>query len=1327
MMRKLGIVLALLFMLAVAVGSAQAQTLATANVIGTVVDPSGGVVPGAVVGVVDLSTNITRTSQTNKAGHYDFTGLKVGVYNITVKAKGFRESTITNATLEVGRDYTFDVTLEVGAATELVEVRATVGAELQTTSSTMGTSLSGSSILNLPAADRDITSLLYYQPTSSPSYGGDPGTNETGGQIAGAMSDENTFMVDGGSNTSVLEGDNGYGSAYGGTFSAGRGVLPTPIESVEEFRVNTNNMTADFSTSTGAEVMVVTRHGTNQFHGAAYDYFQGQWLNSNDWYNNFVGDAKPTMHANRFGGSLGGPLLPNWGGGKTYFFMNYEGQRYPRAGPIEATVPSDMLRAGILQLKDASGSVVQYDFKPGNTSTQCGPDGGLACDPRGKYLNPIASQIWTQYEPEPNDFHFGDRLNTFGYRSTLVYPLRDDFGVVRLDHEFGPKWRLFTSYRMWKENNPNTHQVDYGGLLSGDKKGQAASASSMPNQPSMWVTGLNTTVSPSLTNDFNFSFNRNYWAWRRAGAVPQISGIPGAMEFGESASLIPMNIDTQNSRKRLWDAHDFDYRDTLTWLRGTHLFQFRGEGRHIWMHFDRYDNVVGGLTQLVYQLTNSSSVVMDPIYLPQPCSGSLSTNCLPDSQKSSWKSWYGELLGIVGQSSVVATRTGANLNLNPLGTPLSSFDIDDNYSLYFSDTWKIKPSLTLAYGLNWSVQMPPYATNGEQDIEVDSAGNIITPENYLANRLAAAQSGQVYNPTIGFSPIGAVGSGMKYPYKPFYGGFGPRVSLAWSPNINEGLLGKLIGGKSTVISGGYGRFYDRINAIDQIAGPTLGDGFLEPVSCYGASTSGQCLGPSGVTPTNAFRIGVDGNVAPFPAISQTLASPVQPGVNAPYSPLAESLGYNFRPGTSDQIDVSIQRQLKGDMILEVGYVGRWAKHLYQGFDLNDVPWMMNYGGQTFAQAYANVWSSLTGQAVPGHSSPVSPTATQPFFEKALAGSAYCGGFPNCTAAVASQESANITTNSVTSLWQDLDSSFTFGPTLLSTNQANLALADTTNGFSNYQALVISLQKRASHGLTFNGNLTYGHSLGTYSINQEYTEADSTNPWNLRTDYGPQVWDRKATVNILGTYQLPFGKGMHWSSSNPVLSRIMGGWSISPLFTFGTGLPMPVYTGSCQEFGEGFAGICGGAVPVNVNTAKLSNSPHFGVTSNGVTGWTGDPANGGPGINIFGNNAAQTFTQFRPLFPGIDGRSLASGELRGLSRYNLDLGLTKDTRVTERVGVQFYMQMFNALNHMEFADPCWNSPCLNLLDQPDWGVINSQFNVLNGQYTRQIQLGLRVSF
>jgi len=235
-MRKLGIILALLSMLAVAAVSAPAQTYNTANVIGTVTDPSGAVVPGASVEALDTSTNLARTTQTNKAGRYELVGLRVGVYKITVKAKGFRESTITNATLEVGKDFTFDVALEVGAATEIVEVLATVGAELQTTNSTMGTSLSGNAILNLPTTDRDVSSILFYQPTAAPAYHGDPGSNETGGQIAGAMSDENSFTLDGGNNTSVLEGDNGYAASYGGTMAAGRGVLPTPVESVEEFK-----------------------------------------------------------------------------------------------------------------------------------------------------------------------------------------------------------------------------------------------------------------------------------------------------------------------------------------------------------------------------------------------------------------------------------------------------------------------------------------------------------------------------------------------------------------------------------------------------------------------------------------------------------------------------------------------------------------------------------------------------------------------------------------------------------------------------------------------------------------------------------------------------------------------------------------------------------------------------------------------------------------------------------------------------------------------------------------------------------------------------------
>jgi hypothetical protein len=745
------------------------------------------------------------------------------------------------------------------------------------------------------------------------------------------------------------------------------------------------------------------------------------------------------------------------------------------------------------------------------------------------------------------------------------------------------------------------------------------------------------------------------------------------------------------------------------------------------MHFNRYDNVIGGLTQLVYDVSNSDDMVFNPQYLPQPCSGTLSSNCLATPEVGTWKSWYPELLGIVGDASVVATRSGANLSLNPFGTPLSSLDVDDNYSLYFSDAWKIKPNLTLSYGLNWALQMPPYATNGTQVTETDAQGNLLTPENYFANRLAAANNGQVYNPVLGFTPVGAVGGGLKYPYSTFYGGFGPRAGLAWSPSWDSGWLGKLFGHKSTVIRGGYARFYDRLNAIDQIAGPTLGDGFLQSVSCYGPSMSGTCLGAGVATPTTGFRIGVDGNVVPMPAVAQTEVPPIEPGIGTtPYAVLAEGLGYNFRPGTSDQVDVSIQRQLRGDMILEVGYVGRWAKHLYIGTDLNTVPWMMKLGGQTFAQAYANLWSAQTGRTLPGMSAPVSPTATQPFFEKALAGSSYCGGYASCTAAVLANEGpSNIQSNALTNIWSDLDPYWTFGPAMLSTTQAFYALVDQTQGVSNYQGLVFSLQKRASHGLTFNANLTYQHSLGEQAINQEYTFADLSDPWNDRVDYGPQFWDRKAVVNILGTYELPFSKGRRWASSNPVLSRFISGWAISPIFTFGTGYPIPMYTGSCQEFGQGFAGVCDGAVPM-INTRTLSNSPHFGITQTGLVGSAGNAPQ--PGVNFFGpsSNITQIFNSFRPVFPGIDGRSNTTGDLRGGSRYNLDLGITKDTRITERVGTQFYVQMFNATNHMEWADPCWNSPCYWLTDPTDFGTLTTQFNNI-GNYTRIIQLGFRVSF
>ena len=1298
----------------------QAAGAGAGTVTGRVTDSTGAVIGGATVTLTDTATNIAQSATSNDVGLYLFNDVKPGKYALAVTKEGFRKATVAAKELTVGEVLTLDVTLEVGAATETVEVVATAEAELQTLNSTMGSTLAGDTIINLPTISRDVSELVFLQPTAAPTFHGAEG-NVTSGNIAGNPADQNTYALDGGNNTGDLDGDNG---TYVG---ARAGAIPTPAESVEEFRVNTNNMTSDFASSGGGQILVTTKRGTNDFHGSGYDFFQSDVLASNDWYNNFNGISKPKSHYNKFGGAIGGPMLPNFLGGKTYFYTNYEGERYPRTGPFARNVPSDLMRQGIIQVRDATGAVVKYDLK---TAMVCGANGGEPCDPRGIGLNPVVSQMWNTYMPEPSIVNAdgtcrgGDTLNTCSFIGHLTYPLSSNFVVGRIDHDFGSRLRWFTSYRYYSLSNPDPAQVDIGGLLPGDTKGQPAVVDSKPVEPRYFVTGLTATLTPSLTNEFHFNYVRNLWQWNRVGAVPQIAGIPAGLEIGGESSnaLIPINMDTQNSRPRLWNGHDFNYRDTLSWLKGSHFVQFGGEYFHQWWHFDRYDNVVGGLTQLKYLI--GSGAKMTPDFQAIPCSATLTTNCLPvgaDGQPNyvgTWNGLYGEVLGMVAQANIVATRTGANLSLNPLGTPVASYSVVNSSSLYFNDAWRLKPNLTLNYGLNWAVQMPPHELNGAQDILVDANNSIVTTQAYLANRLAAANAGQVYNPTLGFSPVGVAGGGSKYPYVPFYGEFAPRVSIAWNPE-GKGWLHKLLGDKATVIRGGYGRFYTKNLGIDLVSTPVLGDGFLNPVSCVGGSTSGACLGPSGVTPVNAFRIGTDGNVAPLPAIPQTLQSPVLPGVNAAYENLSFYLDSAFKPGSTDQIDFSIQRQLKGNVILEVGYVGIWARKLYQGLDLNDVPFMMKLNGQTFAQAYDNMYFALAAGKTPG---------PQPFFEAALKGSRYCTGSPNCTAAVAANESGNILGQYVTSLWSDLDSSFVFGPALPQTNQAGSFYGNTSTGFSNYQALVVTATKRYSQGLTLNANFTYGHSLGTLGLNQAYTLANLNDPWNLRVDYGPQYWDRKFTFNFLGSYQLPFGKGRRWANNNPVASRLFGGWSISPIFSFGSGLPLAVYTGSFQEFGEGQT-YNNGFTAIPLSSMSYSNSPHFNVTSNGSVGVNGDYANGGSGVNLFGSNAAAVFSNFRPGLVGIDGNSGAGGILRGQMRWNLDLGLTKDTRITERVGFQIFFQAFNVLNHMQWGDP------YNAINDPaDFGVLGGQYGALtlggsgaSANYTRVIQLGLRVRF
>src|ERR1700739_3267602 len=186
----------------------------------------------------------------------------------------------------------------------------------------------------------------------------------------------------------------------------------------------------------------------------------------------------------------------------------------------------------------------------------------------------------------------------------------------------------------------------------------------------------------------------------------------------------------------------------------------------------------------------------------------------------------------------------------------------------------MKPTFTLTYGLGWTLEMPPVEQNGKQVELGDSSDQPISGAAYLGARKRAALLGQNYNPEIGFALLGNTGNGPKYPYNPFYGSFSPRVAAAWSPHFDsDSVAGKLFGHEDTVVRVGYGRIFGRLNGVNLVLVPLLGPGLLQAVSCPGASSAGTCLGTNGVTASNAFRLGTDGNSAPLPTASSTLPQP----------------------------------------------------------------------------------------------------------------------------------------------------------------------------------------------------------------------------------------------------------------------------------------------------------------------------------------------------------------------------------------------------------------------------------------------------------------------
>ena len=1302
-----------------------AQTTSMGTMTGVVTDPSNAVIPGATVAIKDKSTGDSQTTATNNSGRYVFVNLRPGTYEVTITKTGFSKVSIPSDVIEVGMVSTNNVVMKIGSESQTVEVQAT-GVELQTLNATVGSTVNSLSLESLPSIARDTSTFLTLQSGISPD-----------GSVAGAVVDQSSFQLDGGENTNDMDGSmsvytpsyagdptGGVANQSNGVAAGATGVMPTPADSVEEFKVSVAGQGADFNSSAGAQVQVVTRRGGNQWHGSAYEYYLDNNLNANTWQNNFNGIPNPSYHYSRFGGRIGGPIISKKVlGGKTYFFANYEGFRFPNSTTIERAVPSAAMRLGLLTFGGTTYNLnpmpVTYNgvtYMP----SQC-PSG--PCDPRGLGINPMVQGIWNKYMPLSNESGCGlsrcDGTNVLGFTANVALPETSNFGVARLDHDFGDKWHFMSSYRYYNIQSASTQQVDIGGFFAGDTLGVPKALSNNPQEPWFLVAGLSANLTNNLTNDIHYSFLRNWWQWGRAGGPVQVPGLGGALEpFGETATqaLIPYNVNTQQTRTRFWDGEDNMIRDDATWLHGKHMIQFGGMYQHNFNWHQRTDNGGGINYYPVYQLGTTSGAGIDMSgYVPAGFSGS----------KSSYGRDYAAMLGVVSVSQIAYTRSGSALNLNPPLTPASDKVTIPYYNFYGSDTWRMAPRFTLTFGLGWTLEMPPTEASGKQVIFVGPDNNPISTTAYLNSREQAALQGQVFNPQVGFTLLGNTAHPSKYPYNPFYGEWSPRVAAAWD----------VFGDGRTVIRGGYGRTYGRLNGVDLVLVPLLGTGLIQPVQCFGALSNGTCA--SGSNPTNAFRVGTDGLVAPLPAASPTLPQPLYPGVNGIAAGAGEGLDPNFRPNNVDTFTLTFARQLNNHVSMEIGYIGRLIHNEYLPINLNAVPYMMTKGGQTFAKAYANTViaycgngnvNNMGGGNCIGNANAVTP---QPFFETALAGTGYCNGFSSCTAAVVANEGNNGTGNlgiqNVWSLYSDLDNGgFNFPRSMMNTPLpgqygANGQLTsgvgmNASIGYGNYNALFITLKSQDWHGVTMQSNFTWSRALGTGAEVQATSAATAPDPFNLRTGYGLQAFDRPFIYNFYAVYQPHWYKGQ-----SGFLGHVLGGWTIAPVFTAGSGLPITLGTinGGGQAFGEGDSvnffgyGVSENAIPINPVYGNAS--AHYNVAgSNGI-------GTSGFGLNMFSNPAA-AYNNVRQPILGYDTRDGGFGVYRGLPYWNVDMSIKKNFKITERFNADFQVVFTNVFNHNQLGDP--GGDYLDTSNPAGWGVLPGTVTATS---PRQMEFGLRLSF
>jgi hypothetical protein len=1226
-MRKFRVLALIAFVVCLGFGQLKAQSFA--SITGTVTDQTGAVVPNINVLLQNPSTGVEYKAVTNAEGSYTISNVPPGPgYKISFNGAGFEPFEITGMYLNVTTTRTQNAKLTVGGGQQSVLVSAaTESVTIDTVDATVGNNFEVQDLNSLPVANRDSPSALFYQ---------QPGVT-LDGSVTGARTDQSNVTLDGLDVNDLATGQ--FGAIVG----------HAPVDSVQEFRGVSASPLSSAGEGGGGQYELVTRSGTNAFHGALVEYHRDTNLEANDWFNNNRGISRPPLIRNQFGGNIGGPIKHD----KAFFFFDWNSRRDTLSNLVRRIVPTDALRNG--------GMVYANDS--GGYSTLSSAD-IASLDPQHVGFNPALLDLFTSRYPHANDTSLGDGINYAGFDFNAPFPLVENNYVGRIDVN------LKDTQKLW-------------GRVTFARQNSTESAIQFPGDPEThpfldkshaWVVGHTWTIGDNKINqasfgettedyDFPDSFNKygvNQWSF---------GGLPSGGNF-----LSGPYSGATNAQGRIYPVPVI--RDDFSWTKGRHVFSFGGTFK--------YENPTG-YTILDY---NSPTIGLggrlsglDPSMRPSDISTA-------DSDLADYDAVFAFVLGRI-QSVGATFNYDAGGNLLPQGTGSRSHYRYYETEVYAGDTWKVTPSFTLTYGLRWQNYTIPYEVHGIESVP-DTDFNTLFNARVAQSASGAQGFSTDCNSTVGQGvPCVSYVLGGKENHGPGYfepqnHNFAPRVALAWAPDAN----------RKTVLNAGAAVIYDHtiVNAIQ-----------------YQASQYSYLFQASANAPTPG-SLATDPR---FGGLDSAPAPPTAPGaLKPPYTPFVDSNGFPFglanggafnegvdkhlKTPYNVQFSLGLQHEFKRGYLLKANYVGRLGRNLVAQADANQlIDFVDKQSGQSLSQAFINVinWARQNPHAS------YKTVPVQPFFEDEGAEAASEGLATPADWGVANYSQI------VSGYFRTLDSRGDFADMVEAMSAFgvipdNVGMGSqfseftyyTNKGISNYHGLLVTLHKNLNDGLSFDLNYTWSHSIDNTSLIGNAVAfggygfiCDILRPSECR---GNSDFDVKHYFNGTFLWDLPVGRGQRIAGSAPYwLNEAIGGWSVSGLPSWHTG---NVWWANSNAFVAGYANSAPALLVGPKSDLKMSIHKDASGTLWAL------------------KNEDATIKDFTgPIGFQIGSRN----NFRGPSYFNLDLGLGKTFPVyKERVNLKFRADAFNALNHPSFNPLTWNGGNADITQSSGrFGVLTSTAN------------------